>query len=84
MHHCIKKSLGLASGVSFTNVLSAAFAYTNPKSAKDTGTGDLTVFLRFWDVGINILVKSTPGVFFTCILAYKLSEVSSLRGKLRP
>jgi len=35
-------------GVDFPNVVRAAFALPDPKSAKDTD--DLTVFLCFWDL----------------------------------
>ena len=34
--------------VDFPNIIRAAFALPDPKSAKDTD--DLTVFLRFWDL----------------------------------
>jgi len=47
--------MNLTTGVNFTNILRAAFLRADHKSAKDTY--DLTVFLRFWDLRQNVLVK---------------------------
>jgi len=39
-----------------------------PKAQKDTD--DLTVFLRFWDLHVNMLVKLTPALFVTTVHSY--------------
>jgi len=45
-----KRLVKLILGVYFINVLQAAFSSADPESAKKTD--HLTVFLRFWDLGV--------------------------------
>ncbi len=37
-------------GLSFINILRAAFALVDPKSVKNTVKSSVSVFLRFWDL----------------------------------
>ncbi len=65
-------SLGLQSGVNFTNILVADFALIGPKSAKQHCWLDCLLFVHSGSAHVNAahrtLMKLTPGVNFTNIL----------------